>query len=282
MPFTNTLAIPTCARLGIMVSLACLVPPNLAGARQDPNWCEAQFAQMQKPFSESVAPDYSKLLEQWKKLAMTCGGTGVYEGRLAGLYMRLHQPEEARATLQAIKDPVVRDFPTVKAAWLHLKFTELLLRGGSSINDIKTLEPQYLAFAKANTEWEGSYEAVSLYELAIGNPATAIPFAERATQMLPNAWINYRTLTIAYSMVNRYADAAKAGDTAQSLNRAVSADQDFMLALARSYAVLHDKETVEAVLGLIVHYHPDIRGSRKFSETMVFVRKQLGVGVAGK
>ena len=273
-----TLSIRQKVRLPILrlsLGICTVICMQTAHARAGAEWCETRFDELQKPFSEAVTPDYKKLLAQWKQLAPTCIGTGVYEGRLVGLYLRLHKTGDAEAILQAIKDPTVLSSPVVKAARLHTSFMKLALHAGTTIDGFRALEPQYLIFLKEEPNWEGSYELVSGYELSIGNADKAIRYGEQAQRMLPDAWVNYRTLAIAYSMLGRHTEAVEAGDRAQSLNKVVSADTEFMFALAKSYAAIGDKETLKAILALVVHYHPDIRKRPDFVETMKFIHNKL-------
>jgi tetratricopeptide (TPR) repeat protein len=162
----------------------------------------------------------------------------------------------------------------------HIRISHFYALGADRarpVDDLKKLEPQYLDFLQHWPEWEGSYELVSGYELSIGNTARAISYGERASQMVPDGWINYRTLAIAYSMAGRHLDAAKAGDKAKALNKAVSGDTEFMLALAKSYAVLGDKETLKAILALLLHYHPDISKTKNFVDAMHVIHEHLKV-----
>jgi tetratricopeptide (TPR) repeat protein len=262
------------------MSVAYLVFPTVllmtaCEAQENPNWCEAQFAALSKQFESAGRSDFGVVTAKWQEYAGRCSGTGVYEGRLAGLYVKQGRVAEARAVLNGISEQEVRDSPYVKAAHASVAFAELAHNSESTIAQYRGLEPLYRSVVSAAPDWAGSYELLAAYELFMGNAAEAVTNANRAIELSPDAWINYRTAAIAYSQLGKHLEAAKAGDRAQALHRGVSADVGFMLALARSYAALGDRETLKALLVLVTRYNPELQHSQQFQEELQSIRKAL-------
>jgi tetratricopeptide (TPR) repeat protein len=240
---------------------------------RSPGWCEARWEETSAPYLESPTPDYAALLRAWQDLGAQCAETGVYEARLASILMLLKQPAAAQKVLGSHKKPPAPEYAAlIEGTRLQIEVESALQGDASGTVDISRFAPRFEQLVSSAPDWYVAHELASTFWLWSGEPRKAIAAAKRATELEPKSWWGYRTMTIAYSQIGEYRTAAAMGDRAHANHKAVSADADLMLALARSYAAMGNVRMTETVLSLLFTYRPEVRKTSQYREALVFIR----------
>jgi tetratricopeptide (TPR) repeat protein len=243
-------------------------------ATQSAAWCESRWEQVSDRYLASKPPDSSELLRSWRELQAQCDGTGVYEVRLATIHAIQKEFGTAQKVLASVKSVAPEYAALLEATRLQVDFEQYLAKVPPP-TDISEFGPR---FAKLIADAPSSYLAYELnatYWLTSGEPRRAIDVAKRALEHEPKSWWSYRVMAIAYSELGDHGTATQMGDRAHKLHPAVSADADFMLALARSYVALGDRKMGETVLSLLFTYRPEVRQTQQYRDTLVFIREKL-------
>jgi tetratricopeptide (TPR) repeat protein len=226
-------------------------------ATQSAAWCDSRWEQESDRYLASRSPDSSELLRSWRELEPQCGGTGVYEAKLATIYATQKDFVTAQKVLASVKKVAPEHATLLEATRLQVDFEQYLAKDPPPA-DITEFAPRFAKLIADAPSWYLAYEL----------NATALEHE-------PKSWWSYRVMTIAYSELGEHMTAARMGDRAHGLRPAVSADADFMLALARSYVAMGDRTMGEKVLSLLFTYRPEVRQTQQYRDTLVFIRKTL-------
>jgi tetratricopeptide (TPR) repeat protein len=243
-------------------------------ATQSAAWCDSRWEQESGRYLASRSPDSSELLRSWRELEPQCGGTGVYEAKLATIYATQKDFVTAQKVLASVKKVAPEHATLLEATRLQVDFEQYLAKDPPPA-DITEFAPRFAKLIADAPSWYLAYELNATYWLTRGEPGRAIEVARRALEHEPKSWWSYRVMTIAYSELGEHMTAARMGDRAHGLRPAVSADADFMLALARSYVAMGDRTMGEKVLSLLFTYRPEVRQTQQYRDTLVFIRKTL-------
>jgi len=238
-------------------------------------WCESRWHELSDQHLTSKPPNYGALLHSWRELEPQCTGTGVYEARLA----TIHAVQKDFAAAQKVLSPVETVAPEyaalLDAARLQVAFEQQLAEDPQQAR-IAEFGPRFAKLIADAPSWYVAHELNATYLLVSGEPARAIEASRRALEAEPTSWWSYRIMTIAYSELGEHRTAAEMGDRTHGMHSTVSADPDFMLALARSYVAIGDRKMSETVLSLLFTYRPEVRQTSQYRETLIFVRNALG------
>jgi len=240
---------------------------------RSPAWCEERWQEMSAAHVASPTPDYAALLRAWQQVGEQCAGTGVYEARLASILMIQKQPAAAQKVLASINEPPAPEYAALIEGTRLQVDREISLQGKApGTVDISRFAPRVEQLVASAPDWYVAHEQASTFWLWSGEPGKAIAEGKRAVELEPKSWWGYRTMAIAYSELGEYRTAAVMGDRAHANHKAVSADADLMLALARSYAAMGNIKMSETVLGLLFKYRPEVRDSQQYRDALVFIR----------
>jgi tetratricopeptide (TPR) repeat protein len=243
-------------------------------ATQSAAWCESRWEEVSDRHLASKPPDYSALLRSWRDLQPQCGGTGVYEARLATIHATQKDFATAQQVLASVKTVAPEYTELLDATRLQVDFEQYLAKDPRPTN-ITEFGPRFAKLIADAPTSHVAHELNATYWLTSGEPGRAIAAAKRALEHEPKSWWSYRIMAIAYSELGDYRAAAQMGDRAHTMHPAVSADADFMLALARSYVAMGDRKMGETVLSLLFTYRPEVRQTQQYRDTLVFIRKAL-------
>ena len=244
-------------------------------ATQSAAWCESCWEQTSDRYLASKPPDSSELLRSWRELEAQCGGTGVYEVRLATIHAIQKEFRAAQKALASVKTVAPEYAELLKATRLQVDFEQCLSKEPPP-TDIAEFGPRFAKLIEDAPSSYVAYELNATYWLTSGEPGRAIDVAKRALEHERKSWWSYRVMTIAYSELGQHDTATQMGDRAHKLHPAVSADADFMLALARSYVAMGDRKMGETVLSLLFTYRPEVRRTQQYRDTLVFIRQKAG------
>ena len=221
--------------------------------------------------------DTADLIKKWVSLAAYCEGSGVYEFRLAILYLASNRPQ---AALDLLKDAHTWPVQYAKLApfvRLRAQLSTYASETPMPLDKIRALKPQYLAALADGPVSPTAYEQVSNYMLVIQEYRDAIIYAEKSLQLRSDQWEPNRTLTIAHEHLAEYAPAVFAGRRAQELRNSLISDSEFMYALAKSYAGAGNVKVAEMTLQILRQEKPDENGSANWQEAINFLAEQLKV-----
>jgi tetratricopeptide (TPR) repeat protein len=240
---------------------------------RSPEWCDARWEEVSAAQLQSPTPDYAALLRSWQEVSEQCAGTGVYEARLASIYLMQKQPLVAQKVLGSFKKAPAQEYAALIEATRLQADVESAMQGMSpGTVDISRFAPRFERLVSSAPEWYVAHEQLSTFWLWSGDPRKAIAAAKRAVELEPKSWWGYRTMAIAYSEIGEHRNAAAMGDRAHAIHKAVSADADLMLALARSYAAMGNVKMTETLLSLLFKYRPEVRNTAQYREALVFIR----------
>jgi tetratricopeptide (TPR) repeat protein len=241
-----------------------------------PEWCESRWQEVSAPHLQSPTPDYAQLLRTWQQMHDECTGTAVYEVRLASIYLMQKQHAEAQKVLRSIDKAAPKYAPLLESTRLQADVASATASQDPATADIRRFSPRFESLLANAPSWYVAHEQVATFRLMSGEPRRAIEAAERAIELEPASWWSYRTMAIAYSELGEHKIAVAMGDRAHAIHSAVSADADLMLALARSYASLGNRQMSETLLGLLFKYRPEVRQTSQYRDTLVFIRDAIG------
>jgi tetratricopeptide (TPR) repeat protein len=256
----------------IFAVLAGGVSLNAIGQARDAAWCEAAWDQTFKPYGESPTPDYSALLRTWERLDGECGGTGIYEARLASVHLMLKQPAAAQEALRSARVVASEHAPLLDATRLQADLDSALTQGAMTPAVAEQFAPRFEKLVRSAPTWYLAHEQSATFWLMAGDLQRALSAAERAIELEPNSWWGYRTMAIAHSELREHQTAAVFGDRAHALHAAVSADADLMLALAKSYSALGMPQMSETLLSLLLTHRPAVRSTPQYRDALIFMQ----------
>jgi tetratricopeptide (TPR) repeat protein len=222
--------------------------------------------------------DVAALLKDWLAMEPLCKGSGIYEFRLATLYLALEQPQAALRTIE--KFPALPEQYAKSVPFMRLRVQLTLLKDQRPIprDKILALKPEYVAALEKDQDSPTAYEEASNYMLMIGDDRSAVSYAERSLQLDANQWDPNRTLAIAFMHLGEYAKSVFAGRRAQEIRNVLIADPEFMYAVAKSYAGVGNITVAEKTLQILVNAKPDEHNTEAWRETINFLAEQVRAG----
>ncbi len=257
----------------VLFSLAAAAAEDRQSVCEE-NWKQAYAASA----TTGGAHDYVALLNSWKALEGQCKGSGVYEFRLATLYIANNQPKLALELLnsaQAWPLPYARLAPLVR---LKTQMAVYVAEKPVSIEKIRSMKPQYMAIAAQEPDSPAVNEQVANFLLIVGDDREAIAYAEKSLKLQNDQWEPNRTLTIADYHIGEYAFAVMAGRRAQELRNSLVKDPEFMYAVAKSYAGVGNITVAKMTLAILNEQVPAEHGGPDWQDAVSFIRAQIAAG----
>lgn len=201
----------------------------------------------------------------WKSKASHCAGTGLYEYRLANLYMRDGKYQAARKELQS----------ALKRRLPHRR--ELLL-GMSDLASYTNDNTEAQRYAEQVTHeyphWYIGYRELGTVYIQEEKFSDAIRVLKKANRIEKN-WFTYRTLVVAYYYTHQTKSAIAAFDEAYHLNSEVASDRNYMLLGANAYMNEGKFKIAHGVLLLLAKNDPAERSDPTFIKMYKAVESAL-------
>lgn len=237
--------------------------------------CEQQWRLESAKATEQVPPDYLGLLQRWQKDEKQCAGTIAYEARLALAYVFVKQPDKAREVLKPLIK-VRSDYSyLVDFSQLQIDYFTELLYGVSTMENVRKLEGESLAFVKKYPDFPDGYGILGGLQTLLGKHSEAIKSLEVGLHSTMDVSGVYRNLTISYTEVGRYEEAIRASGKAVELNKGLTSDQYFAYALAKADAAVGNLREAEIVLRVIATKKPEARRDPEFKKAVDFVTSKM-------
>ena len=257
-----------------------LLPLAAAAAAEDRlsvcegNWTQAYAASA----ATGGAHDYVALLKSWQALESQCKGSGVYEFRLAMLYVANNQPKLALELLNSAQGwppNYARLAPLIR---LKTQLAVYAAEKPVSLEKIRSMKPQYMAIVAQEPNSAAVNEQVANYLLIVGDDREAIAYAGKSLKLQNEQWEPNRTLTIANYRIGEYAFAVMAGRRAQELRNSLVKDPEFMYAVAKSFAGVGNITVAKKTLAILNDQVPAEHGSPDWQDAISFIRAQIDAG----
>ncbi len=256
----------------IIFLIACAVVSPKVLAATEPEWCDEQWATVSAQEPADSGRGKGQLLAAWRNLEGSCKGTGIYEARLATIFMLMGDYEKARATVDsALSNSTVR--PGYRAMAEMVKLTadsrEMLASPNPNGKALADLDKRAVKLIETYPNYQPFYGFVGNLRMRLGNYKDAIGPLERASQFEDGKrWDMYRHLTVACSSEGLYKKALAYADKAYEMNKAVTSDEEFMYALALAYAAADNVDAAKDTLSLILNKKPSLSGDKRFQDAV--------------
>lgn len=249
---------------GMIVVWGLLSLVTTATYAYNKNTCEPEFKAL---ISGSKYPDLKSRLKQWQVLEPKCGGSGLYEFRLANLQIRAHAYKAAHITIR-------------KGLRLHTPYRKMLLIALSDLADLQGNMAENKKLVEKIMEeypnWFAGYQARGALGIEQGRYAEAIPYFKKAVSRNPKAWFSYGSLAIAYQRLGKNKEAISAIDKAFSIDQYdVGGQRDMMLAATRSYLSIGRPDIAHGVLLILMKYNPSEQRDPEAVKLMKYVKQAL-------
>jgi tetratricopeptide (TPR) repeat protein len=242
----------------LLLGFLCQSPVNAADSR----FCDSEFDQI--AFTNNQYPTLESKLEALRHLKKQCGGTGIYEFRLANLELRAGHLERAEQTL---REGLRLD--TIYEKELRSGLADIDIKRGN----LAAAEKAYVRLAKDYPGWYLPAQNLGLIKIDQEQFDDAIRYLLTANRIEPTAFTD-QNLAIAYNVTGQHEKAVEAMNQAFSLSKDAANDVDAMLATALSYGWLNKFDVADGILRMLMDSHPGIQESVKFQRALRFLRKR--------
>jgi tetratricopeptide (TPR) repeat protein len=258
--------------------LAVIAPAIVCAADDRARSCEESWNQAYAAFQQQQDGDAKFLLQKWLGLESQCRGTGIYEFRLATLYLRVDQPQRALDVLNGAKSYPPPYAAIVPMAKVRAQIAVLADETPIPWDKVRALKPQVLAALQtAPNDYVGN-EEVANYMAMIGDADSAITYGEKAAALREDQWETHRTLTMAYFQKGDYVKSLVNARRAQELRHALIDDPPFMYVVAKAYAGVGNMAAVKSTMGLLLNEKPGERGTPEYREAVNFIAAEIKKG----
>jgi tetratricopeptide (TPR) repeat protein len=215
------------------------------------------------------------MLQNWLAVEPRCRGTGVFEYRLATLYIATGQPNKAMPLL-VDTESWPGDYPKI-APFIRLNAQMQIFAAETPFPRAKfnALKPEFLAALAIAPNTAIGNEQIAGYLALTGDYADAVKYANRSLEIDQRQWEANRTLTIAYVGLGKFSESIASGAQTVHLNSDIVKDPYFMYALAKAYSGAGNIDAAEKVLAALATKVPSARGTEDWKGTIAFMRDQV-------
>jgi tetratricopeptide (TPR) repeat protein len=255
-------------------AMACAAPDRARSCEESWNQTSAAFQQQQEGYAKA-------LLEKWLALESQCRGTGVYEFRLAALYLKVDQPQLALDVLNRAKSFPPPYAALVPMAKVRAQIAVLVDTTPIPWDKVRALKPKVLAAVQTAPDDYVGYEEVANYMAMIDDAESAINYGEKAVALREDQWETHRTLTMAYFKKGDYHKSLINAGRAQQLRNSLIDDPPFMYVVAKAYAGIGNMTAAKNVMGLLLNEKPSERGTPEYRDAVNFIAAEIKKGNVG-
>jgi tetratricopeptide (TPR) repeat protein len=254
-------------RLALMgaVLVAGAWAPLASAAPEQELVCEELWIRESASLRERLAGGVA--VKEWRSHQARCGDTLAWFGRLAMLQIMSNDFAGARATLDRAPQGASPYAYSRDAARIQLDVQQILVDDTKTLGreDVERFEIRYAALIRNYPNWPTGYALTGGMQTMLGKHDQAIRNLRRAAKGDAYDLSGvYRNLTISLAATGAYADAEAAADRAYELNKQVTGDPPFMIAMARTNLGLGNLEDAGTMLRLILAKKPEVRGDPEF------------------
>ena len=224
--------------------------------------CEEKIEAVQVKLGSLPIDD---LVNQMLELEERCAGTGLYEYRLSKFYISARDYGKAAAV-------IARGLEANSSYEKEL----LVAKGDISLHQRNYQEAasKYLSVVEGFPDWYAGHDKLGFALFAQGQNDKAIASLNRAVELHETPG-SYRTMVLAYYLTSQFEASTEALDRAYSLDEAILADRDPMVAAIRSYAELGKYQVSYGLLAALLKENPAIREDQEYIKAGLFLREKM-------
>lgn len=244
----------------LLIVLATLYHDDGFAASETLETCERDFIELR-----SSTFDVGEQIAKSNALKQQCEGTGLFEVRMSELYIAERNYSKA---MQVIERGLTYDNSFNK---------ELLLAKGNVAlhqKDYAAAESAYRVVIEGYPNWNTGFDYLGFSVFAQGGNKQAIEYLDKANTLSESAG-TYRTLTLAHYLLGHHEQAIESLNRAFSLDEAILADRDPMVAGIRSYAEVGKFDISRKLLAILLSKSPEIKSDEEFLKAGFFVRQKM-------
>lgn len=242
---------------GTLWSIAITADPDREEICND-FWREIIFSQQSHAGVESK-------IRAWKMKAKQCGETGLYEFRLANLYIQARQYSEAERTLNS----ALANKPSQEKV-LQIGLVDIDLAKGNW----NEAEMRLLEIVKKYPDWYLSYQKLGVVKMEKKEIPEAIEYLKKSNDREQHA-ATYAELVVAYHQLQNHEETVKAMNAAFELDQSVISDREAMLSASMSYTALGKFEVSKNLLGMLLKARPELRDDAGFQQALHYLSRSM-------
>lgn len=180
--------------------------------------------------------------------------------------------EQARASLNsALSDPALPKGYRALAEMVRLNTDSREILSGPTPNRqaLTALDQRTVKLIEVHPDYLPFYMFLGNLRMRLTDYSRAIEPLEKMSQFQDGKrWEVYRHLTVAHGNEGNHKKALSFGDKAYEMNKTVTSDEEFMYALALSYAATGNIDAAKDTLSLILNKKPSLSSDRRFQNTV--------------
>jgi tetratricopeptide (TPR) repeat protein len=227
--------------------------------------CEKQYRELQ---TNPLFPTTASKIKVFESYAFMCAGSGLYEARLANLYM-LSDSQNLSKAKQILDDALRHSLPH-RPGLLEKQAIFYQLSGDLT----HAQEVDRLLIHDYPNSHEG-YSGLAASLFALGKIKESIELYEKANSLQPTS-VGYRGLVIAYTLDRRYPDASKAFDQYFRRDSSAFGDRDAVMAVSYAYERQDELELADGTLRGLLKAKPQVKDDQAFVKLFRKVNLELG------
>jgi tetratricopeptide (TPR) repeat protein len=218
-----------------------------------------------------MSPEAIRALpEKWKAQGGDCGGSAVYEARLAIAYGMTGDFDAAARTLKPVHPGQKADAYMLEYARLSVDYlAELALNDDPTEASVVRLAGAFGEFVSKHPRFREAQAMLGTLQTILGKREEAIRSGLEGLDPETDMSGAYRNLTVNYSALGKHSDAAKAAEMACRLGF----DQEFVYAAARSLAAVGSYPPAENMMDLLRERTPAAAAAPEFRETVELITR---------
>jgi tetratricopeptide (TPR) repeat protein len=225
--------------------------------------CNAQFERILA--DEAAFPDLPSKIKAWEAKKTDCGGTGLYEFRLANLHTQAGNYSVAESVL---KTSLAKKLPYERELSLGLADIQL------AKHNWVIAERDFRELIKKYPDWHVGYQKVGTVKFEEKKYEESIYFHNEANKR-QHSPTSYLELTLSYHQLAQHENAIKSMNKAFSLDKTVAGDRDAMLATAISYASVGKYKLSRNLLAMLLNARPETKNDPGYKQALEFLRKRM-------
>lgn len=215
----------------------------------------------------SVSADIAKQISYWKSQSVRCA-SGLYEYRLANLYIQKHDYADAKRILRS----ALKKYPS--------QSRELLIGMADATSGLGEMQ-QAVDYAnqaiRGYPDWFAGYRELGLLLFQQRKFAASIDYFDKANARHADPQ-TYKYLTMANYFTGHYQAATQAGEQAYRLDSGFGVDRSLMMILASAYMKEGKYKIAHGVLLLLAKNDPDMKSQRQFVDMYNEIVSHLNSG----
>ncbi len=246
--------------LKVLILFSSLVSVVVFAEEQKLRGCKFELENIEKNVTAAAMR-----IQLWREHEAVCSGTGLYEYQLGKYYIANREYKNAKSILEkglSFDSGYRKELNLARAnIFLHQKNYPLAAK-------------HYRTVTQKFPEWWAGYNYLGFSLFAQGKNKEAVKYLVKSNELSEQA-DTYRTLTLAYYLLDEHAQAVDSLNRAFSLNEDIVADRDPMVAGIRSYADLGKYDVSRKLLAMLLQKNPSIKNDNEYLRAGFYVKEKM-------